>query len=101
MGLCRLKKRTNRTDMTMENTNRPFEIIGDYIYFDGAKPPSANRHCSDSSGSVTDKQRIDWLLQECEIRRLDDNGAPYGQDLMDRSETDTEIQSQNGEVSRK
>ena len=50
---------------------------------------------SASAGSVTDKQRIDWLLQECEIRRLDDNGAPYGQDLMERSEIDTEIQSQN------
>ena len=48
-----------------------------------------------STGSVTDKQRIDWLLQECEMRRLDDNGSPYGQDLMDRSEIDAEMQSQN------
>lgn len=48
-----------------------------------------------SAGSVTDKQRIDWLLQECEMRRLDDNGTPYGQDLMDRSEIDAEMQSQN------
>ena len=42
-----------------------------------------------------DKQRIDWLLRECEMRLLDDNGAPYGQDLTSRSEIDAEIQSQN------
>ncbi len=82
--------------MTMENT--PISPELEKLLAE-SKPLSeitdANSHCPDAFGSVTDKQRIDWLFQECEIRRLDDNGAPYGQDLMNRSEIDAEIQSQN------
>ena len=59
-----------------------------------------NEETSASAGSVTDEQRIDWVLRECEIRRLDDNGATYGQDLMDRNEIDAEIRSQKTEDSR-
>ena len=45
--------------------------------------------------SVTDEQRIDWLLRECEMRLVDESGATYGMLLMKRSEIDAEIQSQN------
>ena len=35
-----------------------------------------------------DKERLDWLLRECEIMQLDGNGATFGQDLMDRDDID-------------
>ena len=35
-----------------------------------------------------DRERLDWLLRECEIMQLDGNGATFGQDLMDRHDID-------------
>ena len=37
--------------MTMENKTRPFTEKDGWLYFDDVKPPSANSHCSDPSGS--------------------------------------------------
>ena len=37
--------------MTMEKSNRPFGVYPAINYFNGAKPPSANRNCSASAGS--------------------------------------------------
>ena len=57
---------------------------------------SANSRCPASTGSaITDAQRMDWLLRECEIMQLDENGARFGQDLMSRDEIDAAILSQN------
>ena len=60
-------------------------------------PPeiTATSDLSASAGSVTDEQRIDWLLRECEIRLVDESGAVYGMLLTKRSEIDSEIQAQN------
>ena len=50
---------------------------------------------NDQAGSVTDTQRLDWLLRECEIIQLDENGARFGEDLMDRDDIDAVIHSKN------
>ena len=40
------------------------------------------------SKATADVSRMDWLLENCEIRELNSDGAPIGLDIMSRKEID-------------